>query len=315
MKRDPNVIKLATRGSKLALAQSGRVAGMIEALNPGVRVVLHQVTTSGDLIRGPLSEHGGKGLFTKEIERALLDGRADVAVHSFKDVPVTMPLIHEAADLLTIAAVPTREDVRDVLIHAHENAEGWDHLGDDEREEAGLKLLEPGYRVGTSSPRRAALVKDWMQNWSPVELRGNVDTRLAKMKAGEVDAILLARAGLMRLGLSESFNTHVLDPAVFVPAAGQGALAVQCRADDGRTRERLAKLDDARTRRCVTLERAVVEALDGDCHSPIGAWADGPIGGKAVLQIAWERDGMLQRVRAVADGNTLPDDLVAQLRG
>ncbi len=289
----PRTLTLATRGSKLALAQSGRVAGMIEAVHPGVRVTLRQVVTSGDTTAGPLRDHGGKGLFVKEIEQALLRGEADVAVHSFKDVPVTMPLVEGAEHALTIAAVPARADVRDVLLSV---AGG------------GLEELKQGAIVGTSSPRRRALLLDARPDLNVVELRGNVDTRLAKLAAGEIDAIVLARAGLERIGRHDegSGGGGLLDPERFVPAAGQGALAVQCRAEDAEVRDLLAALDDAQSRCCVEAERRVVELLEGDCTSPIGAWAT--LDGEALqVRVAWHdgvalRRGVGSEPEAVVEG-------------
>ena len=274
----PRTLILATRGSKLALAQSGRVAGMIEAANAGVRVVLRQVVTSGDTTAGPLRDHGGKGLFTKEIEQALLRGEADVAVHSFKDVPVTMPLVEGAEEELVIAAVPPRADVRDVLVT---------------RDDQALAGLRAGAVVGTSSPRRRALLLSERPDLTIVELRGNVDTRLAKVASGELDAVVLAWAGLERIGVLSGMM-YPLDPQDFVPAAGQGALAVQCRAEDRDTRDILGNIDCPDDRRCVAAERRVVELLDGDCTSPIGAWAT--LHDESLhLRVAWHDGQQLRR--------------------
>jgi hydroxymethylbilane synthase len=264
-------LRLATRRSKLALAQASAVARNVEAATPGVTVELVPTITTGDRTVGPLADAGGKGLFVKEVELALLDRRADFAVHSMKDVPVTMPLVDQAE--LVVAAVPERADARDVLVTRNNAAD--------------LAALPPGATVGTSSPRRAALVRDLRPDLVVLPLRGNVDTRLAALDAGQFDAILLAAAGLARLGIS---RFTPLDPTRFVPAAGQGALAVQCRADDAATVEVLAKLNDAAVRRDVSAERQVVDELDGDCHSAIGASVlDG------VLHTFFERDGRYVR--------------------
>jgi hydroxymethylbilane synthase len=251
------VLRLATRGSALAVAQSSWVAKQLEAT--GVRVEIVTVRTTGDAVQDrPLYDIGGKGLFTKEVEQALLRGEADVAVHSFKDLPVTMPLVDGAA--LVVAAVPVREDVRDVLVT---------------REGCGLADLEAGARLGTTSPRRQALVRDARPDLRLVPMRGNVDTRLGKLASGECDALLLAAAGLNRLGRFDPATHRPLDPESFVPAAGQGALAIQCRREDSGTIQRLAGLDDVASRQAVELEREVVLRLEGNCTSPIGAWWDG----------------------------------------
>lgn len=255
----PRVLRLATRGSALALAQSRQVAGAIEKAHPGLHIRLVTVTTTGDRVQDrPLSDIGGKGLFTKEVEQALLRGEADFAVHSMKDVPVTMPLVAEAVERLVITAVPPREDVRDVLVSHHARS---------------LAELPAKATVGTTSPRRAAQVLQARPDLRIVSLRGNVDSRLEKLAGGAPSACLLAAAGLARLGCFDSRFMHPLDPNIFIPAAGQGALALQCREDDVRVRRILAVADDAATRSSVDVEREVIRLLEGDCTSPIGAWA------------------------------------------
>jgi hydroxymethylbilane synthase len=257
------LLRLATRGSALALAQSGQVAAELEAA-AGVRVELVTVTTTGDRVQHKrLDAIGGKGLFTKEVELALLDGRANFAVHSMKDVPVTMPLVPQ--DGLAIAAVPRRADVRDVLIGA-----------------ASIEVLPRFARVGTTSLRRTALLREQRPDLRIDMLRGNVDSRLQRVEVGDFDAILLAAAGLARLGLKVGTP---LDAEAFVPAAGQGALALQCRADDADVRVALAKLNHEPTATAVAIEREVVQRLDGDCTSPIGAWC-APVGDKWHLRLA-----------------------------
>ena len=260
------VLRLATRGSRLAVAQSRWVADRVEAANAGVRVELVTVRTTGDAVADrPLYAIGGKGLFTKEVEQALLRGEADLAVHSFKDLPVTMPLVDESA--LVVAAVPGRADARDVIV----TRDGGD-----------LASLAAGATVGTTSPRRRALVMNARADLEVVPLRGNVDTRLGKLDGGEVDAVILAMAGLERLGVLAAVprlspRLRGLDPTTWVPAAGQGALAVQCRREDAGTRATLAPLDDPAARAAVDEEREVVRLLEGTCTSPIGAWYDGSI--------------------------------------
>ncbi len=243
----------ATRRSSLALAQCRAFVARLSRLEPGLRLQELQVVTSGDRIQDrPLADIGGKGLFVKEIEEALLEGRADFAVHSIKDVPGLLP-----AGLL-IACVPTREDPRDVLVApAHRT----------------LRELPPGARVGTSSLRRMASIRSIRPDLSVVAIRGNVDTRLRKLDEGQFDAIVLARAGLVRLGLVAR-ETQVLPPTMSLPAVGQGALGIECRADDGPTRAILAPLHDLETATCVAAERGVLIALGGDCRTPLGAFAE-----------------------------------------
>ena len=243
---------LATRRSALALAQSRAFARSLVALSPGLEVGELEVVTSGDKITDrPLQEVGGKGLFVKELEEALLDGRAHFAVHSYKDVPAVIP------DGLVITAVPRREDPRDVFIT---------------RTGARLAELPAGARVGTSSLRRAAAIGVARPDLVILPLRGNVDTRLRKLDEGQVDAIVLALAGLKRLGL-EQRATEILDPSVMLPAIGQGALGIECAAADDETRTLLAPIDDPETSVRVAAERGVMVALGADCHTPVAAHA------------------------------------------
>jgi hydroxymethylbilane synthase len=243
----------ATRRSMLALAQCRAfVARLCDAV-PALETRELQVVTSGDRITDrSLAAIGGKGLFVKEIEEALLDGRADFAVHSIKDVPATVP------EGLVLTCVPRREDARDVLVAPRNGT---------------LAELPAGARVGTSSLRRLVSLKAARPDLVVVPLRGNVDTRLRKVDAGECDAIVLARAGLVRLGL-EGRATEVLSTEVSLPAVGQGALGIECRADDGETRELLERLHDATAATCVAAERGVMLALGGDCKTPLGAHAE-----------------------------------------
>jgi len=242
----------ATRRSALALAQCRAFVARLRAAHPDLELVEEQVVTTGDKIQDrPLSEVGGKGLFVKEIEEALLERRADLAVHSIKDVPGVLP------PGLSIACIPAREDPRDVLVAP--------------RHGASLDELPRGAKVGTSSLRRAVSLKASRPDLEIVPMRGNVDTRLRKVDAGECDAIVLARAGLVRLGL-EHRATAVLEPELSLPAVGQGALGIECRDDDDRTRALLATLHDEATSRCVAAERGVMVALEGDCKTPLGAY-------------------------------------------
>jgi len=242
----------ATRKSALALAQSRALIAGLGRAHPDLEIVELTVTTTGDRIQDrSLTEIGGKGLFVKEIEEALADGRADIAVHSLKDVP------GELAPGLRIGCVPKREDPRDVLVT---------------RSGAKLAELARGSRVGTTSLRRGIQLRAARPDLEIVPLRGNVDTRLRKCKDGEVDAIVLARAGLVRLG-RESEATEVLEPDVSLPAVGQGALAVELRTADERTAALLAPLADSATALAVTAERGVMIAVEGGCQTPIAAYA------------------------------------------
>jgi len=247
----PTRLILATRRSALALAQARAFARDLAAHFPGLTVdELHVVTTGDKVTTVPLAEVGGKGLFTKEIEEALDRGEAHFAVHSFKDVPA------EVSPRFAIPCVPRRADPRDALVT---------------RSGAGLQALPAGARIGTSSLRRAMQLALVRPDLTVVPLRGNVDTRLRKLDSGELDAIVLASAGLLRLGLSAR-TTEALDPTLVVPAPGQGALAIECRADDETTRAALAPLSDPDTEIAVACERGVMHAVGGSCTVPFGAY-------------------------------------------
>jgi len=254
-------LRLGTRGSLLARAQSQLVANDIESRFPGLRVELTVFKTTGDTITDrPLHAFGGKGLFTKELEQALLDRQVNFVVHSFKDVPVTMPLV--ATEELVVTATPPRQDPRDVLV----SREGFRSLSD----------LPNEARVGTGSLRRRCQLLAIRPDLRIEGLRGNIDTRLRKLREGDYDAIVLAAAGVIRAGLFDPDAMSPLDTLLSAPA--QGALALQCRRDDQRTREILSALHDSATDACVRAERAIVQGLNGDCHSPIAALAvvEGP---------------------------------------
>jgi hydroxymethylbilane synthase len=243
----------ATRRSALALAQCRAFVAALCRLEPSLQTSELQVVTSGDRITDrPLADIGGKGLFVKEIEEALLARQADFAVHSIKDVPAELPAG------LVLACIPRREDARDVLVAPRHRT---------------LAALPPRARVGTSSLRRLVSIRASRPDLEVVPLRGNVDTRLRKVDAGECDAIVLARAGLVRLGL-EGRATELLDTDVSLPAVGQGALGIECRLDDGETRALLARLHDGPTATCVAAERGVLLALGGDCKTPMAAHAE-----------------------------------------
>ena len=247
-------IRIGTRGSPLALAQARMTrAALAVALGQGEDTIeIVTIRTSGDRIQDrPLSEAGGKGLFTKEIEEALLARTIDLAVHSAKDMPTVLP------DGLMLAACLPREDVRDAFIS---------------RGGPSLRDLPQGAVIGTASLRRQAMVKRLRPDVSVVPLRGNVETRLRKLEAGEVDATLLALAGLKRLGLADKV-TALLDAQEFLPAVGQGAITIEARADDARTRALLTGIDDADTSVALACERAFLGVLDGSCRTPIAGHA------------------------------------------
>ncbi len=243
--------RLGTRGSALARRQSELVAGVLRQLGHGVDLIT--VVTEGDV--RPPETAWGEGAFVGALERALLAGDVDLAVHSAKDVPIEGR--GEARGALVIAAYPPREDPRDALVT---------------RDGADMATLPDGARVGTDSPRRAAFLRAVRPDLRIVPLHGNVDTRLRRLAAGEVDALVLAIAGLTRLGHGARAD-QPLDPSLVPPAPGQGALAVQCRVDDGELRAVLARLDDPPTRRCVEAEREVLRSTGGGCRAPLGALA------------------------------------------
>jgi len=243
---------IGTRGSKLALWQAEWVHARLRQLEPGLSVSLKRIKTTGDkILDTPLATIGGKGLFIKEIEDALLRGEIDLAVHSMKDVPTHLP------EGLEILAIPEREDPRDVLIS---------------RDGVTLDRLAAGARIGTSSLRRQAQLLHVRPDLSIQILRGNLDTRLHKLEAGEYDGIILAAAGIRRLGWTDRV-TEYLSPEVCLPAIGQGALALEGRADDAFVRDVTARLDHRPTRMAVTAERALLERLEGGCQVPIAAYA------------------------------------------
>ena len=248
------VIRIASRGSELALWQARAVRDALLAAQPGLEVEISVVKTTGDRILDvPLAKIGDKGLFTKELDAALLAGDADLAVHSLKDVPTRLP------DGLELVAVGRREDPRDVLILPPGRT-------------GTLAALPPGARVGTSSLRRRAQLKALRPDLEVVDLRGNLNTRLAKLDRGEYDAVLLAAAGVVRLGWEERIAER-LDPSEWLPAVGQGALGVVCRAGDERVRGLLSAFHDPFTAACTAAERAFLAALEGGCQIPIGALA------------------------------------------
>jgi hydroxymethylbilane synthase len=249
--RPTRALRLGTRGSRLAKAQSGHVAAAVtERLGRPVELV--EITTAGDRSSAPLTELGGTGVFVSALREALLAGDIDLAVHSYKDLP-TAP-----APGLVVAAVPPREDPRDVLVA---------------RDGLTLGELPPGARVGTGSPRRVAQIRALGLGLELLPVRGNVDTRLARLAEGRFDALVLARAGLARLGRLDVV-TEILDPLQVLPAPAQGALAVEARVDDEETVALLAALDHGDTRAAVEAERVLLAELEAGCTAPVGALAE-----------------------------------------
>jgi hydroxymethylbilane synthase len=275
-----HTLRIGTRGSRLALTQARWVQAALQRLCPELSVELVTVRTTGDrFLDAPLSTIGGKGVFVKEIEDALTAGRIDCAVHSMKDVPT------ELAPGLVIGAIPPREAAHDVLIS---------------RARVPLAELPRGARVGTSSLRRMALLRAQRRDVEVQALRGNVDTRLRKLDGGELDAVVLAAAGLHRLGITRP-GAVALDPEDFIPAIGQGALAIETR--DDATRTPLLALDDPETRIAVSAERAFLARVGGSCRTPLAAYATVEAGHLDLRALIANPDG-IRVVRGRRDGAT-----------
>lgn len=246
------IIRIATRKSPLALWQAEHVADRLKRAFPGLETELVTMTTKGDkLLDAPLAKVGGKGLFVKELEQGMLEGRADIAVHSMKDVPVEFP------DGLHLSVILQREDPTDAFVS---------------NRYASLSELPEQPRIGTCSLRRQCQIKEKFPNAEILTLRGNVNTRLAKLDAGEFDAIILASAGLIRLGMQDRIALR-LDPSESLPAIGQGAIGIECRSDDTVINEILNRLHDPETHICVSAERAMNARLKGGCQVPIAGFA------------------------------------------
>lgn len=244
-------LRIATRKSQLALWQAGYVRARLLQHHPALQIELVEITTQGDkILDTPLASLGGKGLFIKELEQALLDARADIAVHSMKDMTVNLP------DGLCIAAICAREDPRDAFVSTRY---------------ASLQALPQGGRVGTSSLRRQCQLRAAFPDITIETLRGNVNTRLRKLDAGQFDAVILATAGLKRLQLAQHIHAYI-EPEEMLPAVGQGAIGIECRIDDP-VNHLLAPLEDYATRLCVTAERTVNASLEGGCQVPLAAYA------------------------------------------
>ncbi len=271
-------IVVGTRGSQLALTQTGLVVKALNAAHPWLAVETRIIRTSGDRSEAALTQMGGRGVFVAELEQALLAGEIDVAVHSLKDLPV------EETPGLVIAAIPPREDPRDALVSR-----------------GGFPLVElpSGAVVGTGSPRRACQIAALRPDLRTEGIRGNVDTRLRKVDEGQYDAVVLAAAGLLRLGCLGR-ATEVFSPDLFLPAVGQGALAVQVRTNDQEARDVVAALDDAATRAAVTAERALERRLGGGCHAAVAALAEARDGRLWLRALAGRPSG--ETVRGEAEG-------------
>ncbi len=281
---ESRTIRIGTRGSQLARWQSEWVAGQLRALHPGLAVELVEIRTQGDRDRNsPLAAIGGTGLFTKEIQRALAEGVVEVAVHSLKDLPTKGP------EGLTLGAVPPREDSADALIAPKFRT---------------LEALPAGSTVGTGSLRRRAQLLHARPDLTVVGVRGNVETRLNKALSGELDAVVLAEAGLRRLGL-DGHVTQRLGPPDFLPAVGQGALGIECRLDDRSTLALLGPLDDPATHRAVVAERRVLAELEGGCMIPLAAFARDADGMLALDAVVLDPDG---RERVASAANVPIDD-------
>jgi len=286
----PTRIVIATRESRLAIWQAEHVRSQLLRLYPACRVELLGMTTRGDqILDRPLAKVGGKGLFVKELETALLDGRADIAVHSMKDVPMTL------ADEFALVAIGSRETPFDAFVA---------------NKYARIEELPPGSVVGTSSLRREAQLRARYPYLAVSSLRGNLDTRLRKLDAGQYDAIILAAAGLMRLGLSERIRS-TLPAEVSLPAPGQGALGVEALAARAEVAAWLAPLNDPLTAACVRAERAVSRALAGSCEVPLGAYAE-PHGAALHLRALVALPDGTRVIRAAASGPAQASEALAE---
>jgi len=296
-------IRIATRASRLALWQAEHVAALLRSSSPHIAVEVVHVTTAGDRDQTEsLSSFGGVGVFTREVQKAVLEGKADIAVHSLKDLPT------ESAAGLILAAVPEREETADALV-----------LPGPGTMVANLDVLPKGARLGTGSLRRRAQLLHLRPDLQMFEVRGNVETRIKKLDAGEYDGLILAVAGLKRLGLGARISLS-LSPPVMYPAVGQGALGIECRADDAETRLLLEQIDHVATHRGVIAERALLARLRAGCHAPVGASTQFKGEELALDAVVYSPDGK-ERVfatgrgspsNAAALGNEVADHLLRQ---
>jgi hydroxymethylbilane synthase len=276
---DP-LIRIATRNSPLALWQANYIAEQLRRIHPGLKTELVKMTTRGDkILDAPLAKIGGKGLFVKELEQGLLEGRADIAVHSMKDVPVDFP---EGLELKVILA---REDPCDALVSNHYRC---------------LDDLPSDARIGTSSLRRQSQITQAIPGCQILPLRGNVNTRLAKLDTGQFDAIILAAAGLKRLAMADRIR-QIIPTSISLPAVGQGALGIECRVGDDRIADVINVLHDNETQQCVIAERAMNERLEGGCQVPIAGFARFQDGGLFMQGLVGTPNGQ-QIIRAQRQG-------------
>ena len=277
-------LRIATRGSRLALWQARHVAQLLQDSNPNCTVELVEITTFGDHDQtGPLRSFGGQGVFTREVQRALCDGRADLAVHSLKDLPT------QHSEGLCLAGVPDREITADALVLPRES------LGVSQ-----LDALPQGARVGTGSLRRQAQLRHARPDLELCEIRGNVETRLRKLDEGLYDALVLAAAGLTRLGLASRICTTIVPPVMF-PAVGQGALGIECRSDDAPLRDALARISRPNVFAAVLAERALLRELRAGCHAPVGASTAFEMGELVLQGVVLSADGA-ERLHAQSRG-------------
>ena len=293
------IVRIATRRSPLALWQAEYVRSSLIALHPGIKVELVKMVTQGDkILDTPLAKVGGKGLFVKELEVGMLQGDADIAVHSMKDVPVEFP------EGLHLGAICQREDPRDAFVS---------------NEHADIKALPQGAIVGTSSLRRQCQLRAWRPDLQIKDLRGNVNTRLSKLDHSEYDAIILASAGLIRLGFKERIRQY-LDTDISLPAVGQGAVGIECRIDDERINQLIAPLNHEATKTCVIAERAMNQRLEGGCQVPIAGYAQLEYGQIKMRGLVGRPDGK-QVIRGNIEGSAknaeqlgkmLADDLLSR---
>jgi hydroxymethylbilane synthase len=285
-------LRLGSRRSPMAISQSGYVARLITE-RTGRRVEIVGVTTHGDVSTEQLTQIGGTGVFVSALRESLLRGEVDFAVHSLKDLPTG------TAPGITLAAIPARDDPRDALVG---------------RDGGKLADLPPGARIGTGSPRRAAQLSVLRSDVTCVPIRGNANTRLAKVRDGELDAVVLAYAGLARIGQTD-LVTEIFEPDNMVPAPGQGALAVECRADDAELTRLLATIEHPASRAAVTAERSLLAALEAGCSAPVGAYAAGLAGTDRLLLDAVVLGVRLGNGPGVLDGSTASAAMVVRERG
>lgn len=293
------IVRIATRRSPLALWQAEYVRSSLIALHPGIKVELVKMVTQGDkILDTPLAKVGGKGLFVKELEVGMLQGDADIAVHSMKDVPVEFP------EGLHLGVICQREDPRDAFVS---------------NEYADIKALPQGAIVGTSSLRRQCQLRSWRPDLQIKDLRGNVNTRLSKLDHSEYDAIILASAGLIRLGFKERIRQY-LDTEISLPAVGQGAVGIECRIDDERINQLISPLNHEATKTCVMAERAMNQRLEGGCQVPIAGYAQLEYGQIKMRGLVGRPDGK-QVIRGNIEGSAknaeqlgrmLADDLLSR---